>query len=889
MNTIKNMINEVLKIVLATITSIIIASCYYTQNILSLKDNYKEFIFGDTVYANYSKEVDINVIFIFLVTFLINYFVIEMLVKKRIIKFCYMFFEKYVRPKKIIILRLLGITLFSYLSSLVLKGFIFNWFDINLDYRKIYIVLFSCSIIFTKSYGIYISQIFMPLIYHKLLINRYMFNGNEYVFENNLSLKSLVIVLVISSVLFSFYEIRKNEKTILLSTVIFFGFLLSWTNIPLIYNLDEYHTGELFTAYHQVFEMKNKIYSDYIPVKGFYHILIGLFNKTFYDGGYISIYKASILNNFFGAIIICILFSKVFTRELLIILLLLNILPFSGSYYLIPIIILVLLKDKIYNDNYNFVITYLYLMFIYFLYYQGFGIALAASLFPIFMYKIYQILKERKKPNKKQITLIVLGIIMFFFCINIIYFGLKYSLLNSGSNLFYWGNSSGYLESKKLKFLIKMMVKNSWVYIVLASILYIIKKRDKIKNKEVMVLSFTILYPLIINSYLLGRHDNILSRTATYSVVLWKFLLLYILYKYRQNKKIKYLLITMTSILVMLGENFSDFYPNNLNLIKNKIRGAEIHHIGSNYKVVSEDLKNLNLGNGFIEVSRYDDLLNEFKLFNHFLKEDETFLLMDNYVTQSARYSIFNKKIPTLSHSVLQISSPTSQGIELKRLREMKVPIVRVSPGLRRYYLLYKYLLDQDYVYTKYSGRNYLIERNRFTELQNYSNLKEIKFPKDDYSDKDFGVLPIKWGHGFNRNKENIESLINNFKLSEVNDIIMKNKLSFIKNDYDPFLIYSLEEKVNGKDIDFIKVKVTSSKSKIFRGQIYWKEKGKYFNENQSVLYSLRNGYLIIPIGKNISWRESKDIKNIRFDFMDIEIGNHIKVEEIEFLKYKDF
>ena len=145
MNTIKNMINEVLKIVLATITSIIIASCYYTQNILSLKDNYKEFIFGDTVYANYSKEVDINVIFIFLVTFLINYFVIEMLVKKRIIKFCYMFFEKYVRPKKIIILRLLGITLFSYLSSLVLKGFIFNWFDINLDYRKIYIVLFSCS------------------------------------------------------------------------------------------------------------------------------------------------------------------------------------------------------------------------------------------------------------------------------------------------------------------------------------------------------------------------------------------------------------------------------------------------------------------------------------------------------------------------------------------------------------------------------------------------------------------------------------------------------------------------------------------------------------------------------------------------------------------------
>lgn len=906
------------------IVSFFISFNIYIKNILSLDDKYKEFIIGDTIYSNYSKIMDQKIIFIFIFIFILLYWLsskffyivywknisikekkyqfilliglpflqyfLNPLVEKfnlnylySYITYSYLIFIWIYKEKYQYFIRGINIFLFSCLSSEVLKYFFINYLNYDIGIKNIFIILVLLSFILFKNVGIYISQIFLPLYFFRLSENSYMYRQEVFSLGKIKNIKILVITLILFSIVYSVYEIRKKKSTILLSTLLTIAFIFWWMNIPIYYITDEYHFGELFTTYNQIYEKGSKLYTEYISVKGFFHIFIGWINEIFY-GGYMGIQKAVVLTEYFHKVFLIFIMSFFLSKELLLLFIFLNILPLNVNYFLIIPIMVFLFQDKILNKSWNFIVSYLFLSYIYFMYYQSFGIALAICLLPYFLYSIYKIIKYRYKPSKKNLIWISIGILLFLYNLKTLLYALKYSLINANSNLYYWGNSSGYIAGNEIHFFINMITKNIWVGVSIFLTIYLFKNYKIISLKEKIIYFIIITYPIVINSYLLGRHDGILARTFQYSIALFQFLLILSCYLFDNLKKTTLMLILIIGFLISYNLDKRTMYNfNNL-----KISSEKIVHVIPNEFERGRNSNLPRLGDGFLTKNTLDDLEKEYNLIQDVTlgKKNSSFLIIDGYVTQSARYSIFDKKIPTMSHSILNIPSLKSQEIELERFNKFDVPIIRISSGVNRYILFYKEIFQKDYIYTLYNNREYLIEKKSFEKIKNKYNLFELEYPGYLYQ-KEFGVLPIKWGNGYNENKEKLKFSKIKFNEIGVNDLELKKpKVYKVTNISDPFIVYNLSQEINGNEIDFIKLKLKTTFNNNFRMQIFWTNDKEGFSEKRSVFLSARNGELIIPIVKNLDWLKDKNITKIRVDFIELPIDTEVEIEEIQVFKY---
>ncbi|MGL5126351.1 MAG: hypothetical protein ACRC6U_10295 [Fusobacteriaceae bacterium] len=700
--------------------------------------------------------------------------------------------------------------------------------------------------------------------------------------------KILATTLIILSLIYSVYEFKQKKSTVLLSTLFIIAMVFYWRNIGMFYVTDEYHYGELYTAYDQLYTQGNKLYSEYIPVKGYYHIIVGWINQIFY-GGYTGLQKASVLTEYLSKAILIGILNLFMLKELILLFIFLNVLPSAGNYFLIIPILAFLCQEKIINKNWNFVIGYLYLNFIYFMYYQSFGIALAICLAPNLIYSLYKIFKNKENPTRNINIFLIGGLVLLVYNLKNIYYGLRYSLINASSNLYYWGNSSGYNGQNNKSFFIEMITKNIWVGVSILLFIYLIKNFKSILIKEKIIYFTVIFYPIIINSYLLGRHDGRLARTFQFSIVLIQLLLILSSYLFENLKKNNVLMLILIAILV----NYNLDKKGILNFKSFKISPIKVvHNIPEDLeRGTNSELKKI--GEGFVSKAVLDDLQMEYNLITDVTenKQDSTFLIIDGYVTQSARYSLFNKKIPTLSHSMLNIPSLRSQDMELKRFESFNVPIIRITSGINRYLLFYKNILQKDYIYTNFNNREYLIEKSSFERVKEKYKLIEIKLPQYLYQ-KDFGILPIKWGNGYQNNKENLEKIKIDLIYTGTNHMEVQEKNKFknykIINSQDPFIVYDLSQKVNGNMVDFIKFNLKTKFKNNFRVQIFWANEQEYFNEKKSIFLTAKNGDLIVPIVKNLDWLKDKNINKIRIDFMDLPFETEINLEKIELLRYKN-
>ncbi|MGL6100388.1 MAG: hypothetical protein ACRCZ9_00775 [Fusobacteriaceae bacterium] len=911
--------------VLSFAISFLISFKFYKNNIFGINDKYKEFIIGDTIYSAYTKDVDVKVIFMFMTIFLIFYFLASKIYKIKywqkikiekneykfliliglpfikyfanpILKqfdynylygyltYIYLIFMWIYKEKYEKIIKIINIILFSYLSSEVLKYIFVSYINYNISSKYIFAILLSISLILYKNIGLLLSQIFLPFYFLKLIENHYLYRGELITIQKSINSKILAVILIILSLVYSIYEFKQKKSKILLSTLFIVTMILYWQNIGMFYVYDEYHFGELYTAYDQLYTQGNKLYSEYIPVKGYFHIIIGWINQIFY-GGYTGLQKASVLTEYLSKILLVAILNTFMLKELMLLFIFLNVLPTSGNYFLIIPILAFLCQEKIINKNWNFVIGYLYLNFVYFMYYQSFGIALALCLAPNLIYSLYKIFKNKEKPTKNINIFLIGGIALLLYTLKSIYYGLKYSLINASSNLYYWGNSSGYNGQNKNSFFIEMITKNIWVGVSILLLIYLIKNFKSIQIKEKIIYFTVIFYPIIINSYLLGRHDGWLGRTYQFSIVTIQFLLILFVYLFENLKKKNVLIMFLISVLINYNLdkrgvfNFKNFKISPVKVIHNIPTDLE--------RGINSELKKI--GEGFISKAALDDLQMEYNLIMDVTekKEESTFLIIDGYVSQSARYSLFNKKIPTLSHSVLNIPSLKSQEMELKRFEKFDVPIIRVSSGISRYLLFYKNILQKDYIYTHFNGREYLIKKESFEKIKNKYSLENIPLPGYLYQ-KEFGILPIKWGNGYKNNKENLKKLENNLIYIGVNQLEVENKGFKILNSSDPFIIYNLSNKINGEDSDFIKMNLKTDFKNNFRMQIFWANENGSFEEKKSVFLTAKNGNIVVPLVLNLDWLKDKNIDKIRIDFIDLPIETKINIDKIEFLKYKN-
>lgn len=888
-------ITYILVFLISLVSSFAITKICYSIFLFNNIDIYKEFILGDTVFSNYSKDVDFMVIKLFMILFFIIFLTLLYIVKRYCkindefeITIKTLFFNDNIYKNTIIFL--LAIFLSYYAANIILK-LLSKYSLLELNNFKIIlltILLSTISIVLINKKGIMIPQLFLPLVFIELLLNSKIIIDNiEYsiVFSNNLKLFAILCIII--SYIFIFISLKKNYR-ISFSTIVFFLFLanVSINSGSFLYPLDEYHNGEVITSYQQIFELDQDMYTSYVPVKGFSHIIIGFVNEIFFDGNYMSLSLSFGLSSFIILTICCFIFQYYIGRGYTLLIILAGLIPRS-DYLLIPVFLLVLSDKRINTNPISFIIAYCYMSFIYIMYYQSFGMAFAGSLLPVIIIKMISIFKNKIIPNKYQILLLIFGILLFILSFDEIVGIIDYALTNSRNNKYYWGNSSGFNNSDE--FWIKFIKSNIWVLLWIITFIYFIKNNKEIRNKYIFY--FYILFPIIIFSYMYGRHDGIMARVERYSIFSIQIIYIFLFYNI-YNKKSRY---SKCFLIILFLFSFTNFYPFNFNLnmfnLANNINFNNVYQYDSSYTFI-KDSNIPNLKEGIIPIETYNSINKEFLLIDTLLEEDETFLVVDDYVTQSARYYIYNKKIPTISHSMLNITSIKSQIEEIKKVKNSNVKIIRYTPnGLKRYYIFYDYylsmILDKNFVNIEYGGYNYLIDKDKFIEYKDKLGLVEKEIDLNSLSTREFGYLPLKWGKGYNNTKEDLLSYNYTYNIKDISNIkeVSDNKFKILDNK-DPFIVYELEENINGDFIDYISYDFNSnSNNKNTVCSIYWAGEDGIFDESKKVFYNQENGKVVVPIGMNTNWKILNDIKYIRIDFENYNTGDILEIINLEFMQ----
>ncbi|WP_017221021.1 hypothetical protein [Moritella dasanensis] len=844
---------------------------YYISNINTL-DTYASFINGDTINQFYSKTTDYRVIPLFLSLLMISFIACE---KSAVLEKMYSLYrlKSLTIPHSTAIIikksvEFLIIILIAYVTTKLI--FILVGVEhYSMFRRNLLIIVFTTLSLFFKSRSLLVSQSLFslsPLLYLK---EEYVYNGELIHFENSNYLTLFLSILAILTLSLTIIDIVKKQHRVAFSSLIFLAILVIGS-ASRVYALDEYHVGELFTAFHQSFELRQALYSEFIPTKGFMHIAVGFINDQLYSGNYVTINLSSKLFSLLSAFLLLGIIVRYYSRWVICLLLIIGI-PLYGHFRIdiyYPIVIgLCLLSDKKINENnYNFIIIFLVYFFISFLYYNAFALALFVSLIPILLYKIYKVFKLKQKPNKAQLIFIFIGLSVFIYAFDYIIGSLNYSLVNSSSNLFYWGNPGSS---------IKFIQSNFWIFIpITISYLFYTKQIEKNLN-NLLWATFFVVFPFTILSYMEGRADGGFFRALGYSTFSSILLLSYVACNnIILRKKVKVVLcILPILILITIG-----FHPK---LVTFKSLDAfKTHHISGDM-LLSDEGVIPNLGKGFINTNRYNDLLTEYKLMNQ-LSKNETFLIIDPYTTQSARYSIYGKKVPTMSHAVLNVSSLDSQSTELKKVKKMSVKIIRISSGINRYHLFYKYLTSLDYVFTTFNNRDYLIAPELFNEIKVSFDLQEKNFFKSQYTTVEFGLLPLKWGGAFKYEKDNLAKTPVMLNAKSVNDITESPRYKLGKKD--PYITFDVSQLMRGRENDLLYLEIEKSSESICSAQFFWSA-GSVYNEENSIRFKLGNGKAIIPLGMNLNWLKSESVSSVRLD-IDQCSGQGVTIKMINFYNY---
>ncbi|RYU59866.1 hypothetical protein [Aliivibrio finisterrensis] len=836
-------------LVIALLLALLLTVMYYKTNIGNI-DPYEQFIYGDTINQSYSKLTDYRFLPIFFSLFV---FFFIMLDKFKAIQGCVNKYsnvqgiQQSTRRDEIVnfIFDLFLVVIASYLSSKVLFSIIggeyFSVFN-----RNVFIISIIVISLLLKQRALLTSQLFFafsPLVY---LNESYIFNGNTIHFPPSDELSYFIYFSSLITLVISINNVIKNNGKINFSFLVFVCVALIGEGSR-VYDLDEYHIGELFTNFHQGITLNQSYYSEYISTKGFMHTFTGFLNYFFYDGGYTTIGLSSKLTAFIISMLLLGVLSFYYSNIVVLILLFLG-LPLYGHYAPILIGICILTSKRVMNNSYNFLVISFIFTFAYFIYYNAFSVAFGLAIFPVLIYQLKEIFIHKYRPKKLHLILLVIFIFIFIFSFDYIVASLSYILSNSSSNLFYWGNPGS---------LKKLLVSNFWVLIPIALSFLIYTKYLVVNRDNILWVCFFVIFPFTILSYLEGRADGGFNRALSFSDFCVPMLFAFINSRSTELNKFSKLVFSMIFIMLFFftsntafkkTSNIDDFY-----------HIFSVKHIGNNHVLIDKG-EVPNLGDGFIEKRRYQDLINEYSLIRK-LSNDETFLIIDEYVTQSARYSIFDKLIPTLSHSILNVSSLKSQSNELIKVEKSNVKIIRVSNGVKRYHLFFNYLEALKFKLILFKGRDYLVAPELLSKIENELDFIIKSSFEQQYSTNNFGLLPIKWGNALNNQLPNLKYIRVDEMFSHSNSISTSNYI----NGNDPWFAYDVKNHLEPLNVDLINLNFSINKGTTCDSQLFWDD-GNGFSEDKSMLFKIANGDNVIPVHMNFSWRDSGVILKFRID-----------------------
>ena len=793
---------------------------------------------------------------------------------------------------------------------------------ITISLISLFIALFLMKIgnnkeIFIK--GIMVTQVFIPFVLLMFLMSLYKYEGDKFVdvlvpYKVQILIWILIALFTIEAVL----KIKQNwNKSASLSEVLGNGIFISimvfnrYNGSGSIVTSDLHHPYENIIGYSQIFDLGQKVFSEYIPVSGMYSIVHGFFLQVFGDGKMTYYYVAT--NVFYLFVIIAIVFllrKQVKAEWVLFIALVFRIPDYNRIVLIVPIMLLLSLPQLIKNKN-LWLKAWFLSSFLHGLYYPVFGAAVCIGFMPLGLWQIYTYIRSGElKKDIKNIKFWIEWMICFapVVCgIGLLLGSFKHIRAMSEQTIYADGltrfgqfvaeNFFSYLHVQAFRLLIyyifsfQIIISIIWLSVALFfknGNVSIEEKKISIKKPVAGYVSLSIgIMFLVALSYTVIRLDVRSIYARSEGLVYASFIMfIIILSRYMENNPNR-LSIFCFSAFIMAVVSAEGFFS-----LSDDSKLSAYYSVPEGYHYV-EDEWNDRLGECFLSDGTYTEI-------NNAREDIKNMDSPKSYLGKFGNFGLFYL-FDVRGDSVMEITTikgykAVQETVDL--IKDKKTIVGSYIDPVANYYFYHWLLTSGEYIWDD-ETREFKPINETESSAEIFEKNKNIELSVEGYN---LGRIAGSWGSSMESLKDIFveENSIGNIKENEVdaeidfNNAIDGNDADFIFIDFtgvDENYNYILYGSPNGdlvQDIDeypYTRFLMKKNYNPGMSVRITW-------NDNNNVEHSMNcdmdEGKLLVPLGAARGWLFNDHSSVIISVYLNGEQVSVPKINEIKLMKLRE-
>jgi|GEM_PF-3181165 len=766
------------------------------------------------------------------------------------------------------------------------------------------------------------AQLLIPFVLLIYVSNYYSFN-NRVIKLVNVKAASLMVVLICCIVVYNIFIWIRSARADDWRKVISWPSLAAIAaallyNAPVVSTLayDDFHMGEIFLPWQQFISFGLKYNVDFISVQGLLGVFYSSINHLIFDGTIASFNYSLILLPALLAAGFSIIITKLYGKKRAVYYILfytpLIFSPVVSRFYMAFPIILILFNPVFQKYKYKWLLAWIWLSAFHCFYNTTSGTALTLATVPVAVLKLYDMIKSGyfadtfRKKRTLFISIVGGHLILLVLMYPSIVGTIRFLLDNSSSNTQAYGVSffadfqaapswfPQWLSGAARRLVWESVRMGGWIgtfTIFVALLINFVKiKKTNVNHVNKKLFLFTILiFILLTIPYSFGRIDpQSMSRSGSMTFLclagVWPF---WIFVKSQMRLKLKYLLIAAVS----LGLSSCFITGDYSSYIKNYLHP---HTVPANYQLVDGNQIGMEaVGMIFADSNRINEWQTIRSIMNDLLvSPDESFADLSN---RSLLFAALNRKVLTLYSADYVAANASIQDKVIDKLELSRPPVVLLGPSIRhdggpsslRSYRLYRWFLQNDYLYYERDHIQFLVRKDRFEQLNLPRLDEQTEFDKlsDIFLTKDMLYVPASWGSSFQNMQNRFQRVETSPKLIQVHETSNDEQGWMHINGLDPYYVWQLPE-LAGKDADFalVTIQMQQKQDKDYRIQTYFDYKGE-LNQRDNFFFNgtnqLEQQYLI-PLGSAPSWL----LGHITYFRLDLDgMGQAFKIKEPVFYK----
>ncbi len=704
---------------------------------------------------------------------------------------------------------------------------------------------------------------------------------------------------------------------------------------------DFWHHGEQISAWHQLTEWGQGLYTDFAPSSGLFALPIG-FLMMLLGGGANMYATAYSLVSLLFAVAIAVLMAKAAGKQYALpIALLSGLMVYNRGYFVLPYL-LILTMPRLIERRSAWLKAWILLSLLAGLYYPTVGVALLAATLPFGIIQLVLFFKNGEFTAKKRSPMfwITTGLV-FGICLASMVILLpmaKYILTLAGQSLEadsftllayteYPDNFLPSLSNDKVRYLLYLIIRVFFAAstVVIPFVLLVLclaaKGRKRFLTSPLfLVLSASILFTVVFYSYSLVRADTglLLARTGVTTVLITIYLIIGMAAFGKEHfttlsrtGMLGILLALLTLVSAHCGTmqfpnvdisvSYGGVYDDTSRLISVLEQTIEededeesvvelteeekkaLIDLSSAYIKIDEEItaKIPKLKDGFISKAALQGLMDTQQIIDTYGLSDEYFANLPRFY-----YSVLKVKAPFLDSTALT-QSVASQKMVLEYYE--KNPPIFAGLNMPGNYELLKWAEDHDY---QVLNNGWWVSPEM---VEKYGMQDIVVSERIFYGWNDYG----KHANSFGRSIESLQEVFDVKQTVKLDAVYAVSGLEKTENGYvvtDPehaVLQIDFAEPIDGKELDYIYLNISHDLKwnvedtylwdKILDRRIFliWSGWDNTYGDHRTAAMVLGNGELLVPIGLNTSWRyETQSGLQIKLS-KQIPAGTVISLEEL--------